>query len=125
MGAAGGRFCADRAIYSGRGAAADLVLRLRTTLARGVHRRGVPEFQSALRQDAGRMGHLRRQKQSGGAQQCLPRDRSAGSAESQDGAASYAERTVRYRDISPDGIKEKVRYVVGVMEKRMGEFGLG
>jgi hypothetical protein len=49
----------------------------------------------------------------------------AGSGESQDGAASYAERTVRYRDISPDGIKEKVRYVVGVMEKRMAEFGLG
>jgi len=49
----------------------------------------------------------------------------SGSGESQDGAASYAERTVRYRDISPDGIKEKVRYVVGVMEKRMGEFGLG
>ena len=49
----------------------------------------------------------------------------AGSGESQDGAASYAERTVRYRDISPDGIKEKVRYVVGVMEKRMAEFDLG
>jgi hypothetical protein len=49
----------------------------------------------------------------------------AGSGESQDGAASYAERTVRYRDISPDGIKEKVRYVVGVMETRMTEFGLG
>jgi hypothetical protein len=49
----------------------------------------------------------------------------SGSGESQDGAASYAERTVRYRDLSPDGIKEKVRYVVGVMEKRMSEFGHG
>jgi hypothetical protein len=49
----------------------------------------------------------------------------AGSGESVDGGASYAERTVRYRDTSPDGIKEKVRYVVGVMEKRMGEFGFG
>jgi hypothetical protein len=49
----------------------------------------------------------------------------AGSGESQDGAASYAERTVRYRDISPEGIAEKVRYVVGVMEKRMAEFGHG
>src|ERR1700709_759791 len=46
-----------------------------------------------------------------------------GSGESQDGNASYAERTVRYRDISPDGIAEKVRYVVSVMEKRMAEFG--
>ena len=49
----------------------------------------------------------------------------SGSGESQDGNASYAERTVRYRDISPDGIREKARYVVGVMEKRMGEFGHG
>ena len=49
----------------------------------------------------------------------------SGSGESQDGAASYAERTVRYRDISPDGLAEKVRYVVGVMEKRMAAFGHG
>jgi hypothetical protein len=49
----------------------------------------------------------------------------AGSGESQEGSASYAERTVRYRDLSPDGLKEKVRYVVGVMEKRMAEFGFG
>src|SRR5438445_4175375 len=46
----------------------------------------------------------------------------AGSGESQEGNASYAERTVRYRDLSPEGIAEKVRYVVGVMEQRMGEF---
>ncbi len=32
---------------------------------------------------------------------------------------------MRYRDISPAGIAEKVRYVVGVMEKRMSEFGFG
>jgi len=48
----------------------------------------------------------------------------AGSGESQEGNASYAERTVRYRDLSPEGLAEKVRYVVGVMEQRMGEFGL-
>jgi hypothetical protein len=47
----------------------------------------------------------------------------AGSGESREGSATYAERTVRYRDLSPDGMKEKVRYVVGVMESRMGEFG--
>jgi hypothetical protein len=47
----------------------------------------------------------------------------AGSGESQEGNASYAERTVRYKDVSPEGIAEKVRYVVGVMEKRMAEFG--
>ncbi|MBR0694505.1 hypothetical protein [Bradyrhizobium lablabi] len=49
----------------------------------------------------------------------------AGSGESQEGNASYAERTVRYRDVSPEGIAEKVRYVVSVMEKRMGEFDVG
>ena len=42
-----------------------------------------------------------------------------------EGGASYAERTVRYRDLSPDGMKEKIRYVVGAMERRMGEFGFG
>jgi hypothetical protein len=49
----------------------------------------------------------------------------AGSGESQDGLATYAERTVRYRDLSTDGLAEKIRYVVGVMENRMAEFGHG
>jgi hypothetical protein len=49
----------------------------------------------------------------------------AGSGESLEGGATYAERTVRYRDLSPDGLKEKVSYVVGAMERRMGEFGFG
>jgi hypothetical protein len=49
----------------------------------------------------------------------------AGSGESLEGGATYAERTVRYRDLSPDGMKEKIRHVVGAMEKRMGEFGFG
>jgi hypothetical protein len=49
----------------------------------------------------------------------------AGSGESREGGANYAERTVRYRDLSPDGLKEKIRHVVGAMESRMGEFGFG
>src|SRR5256886_12869585 len=49
----------------------------------------------------------------------------AGSGESQEGNASYAERTVRYRDISPEGVAEKVRYVASVMAQRIGEFGFG
>ena len=32
---------------------------------------------------------------------------------------------MRYRDISSEGIAEKVCYVTGVMERRMGEFGFG
>ena len=49
----------------------------------------------------------------------------AGSGESLEGGATYAERTVRYRDLSPDGLKEKIRYVVGAMERRMAELGFG
>ncbi|HLZ05818.1 MAG TPA: hypothetical protein VKR55_27160 [Bradyrhizobium sp.] len=49
----------------------------------------------------------------------------AGSGEAREGAGSYAERTVRYRDLSPEGMKEKVQYVVGAMERRMSAFALG
>ena len=47
----------------------------------------------------------------------------AGGAESRDGPGTYPERTVRYRDLSPDGLKEKVRFTVGSMESRLGAFG--
>lgn len=47
----------------------------------------------------------------------------AGGAESRDGPGTYPERTVRYRDLSPDGLKEKVRFTVGSMERRLGAFG--
>ncbi len=32
---------------------------------------------------------------------------------------------MRYRDVSPEGLKEKVRFTVGQMESRLGEFGFG
>jgi hypothetical protein len=47
----------------------------------------------------------------------------SGSAEAREGGASYAERTVRYRDLSPDGLKEKVRFTLSQMENRLGAFG--
>jgi hypothetical protein len=47
----------------------------------------------------------------------------AGGAEARGGAGSYPERIVRYRDVSPDGLKEKVRFTVGEMESRLGAFG--
>src|ERR1700758_2616684 len=40
----------------------------------------------------------------------------AGGAEARGGEGGYPERTVRYRDLSPAGIKEKVRFTVGEME---------
>jgi hypothetical protein len=47
----------------------------------------------------------------------------AGGAEARGGAGSYPERIVRYRDLSPEGIKEKVRFTTRQMEGRMETFG--
>jgi hypothetical protein len=47
----------------------------------------------------------------------------AGGAEARDGSGSYPERIVRYRDVTPDGVREKVRFTVGEMENRLGAFG--
>src|SRR5438128_5806592 len=49
----------------------------------------------------------------------------AGGAEARNGAGSYPERIVRYRDISPGGFAEKVSFTVGEMEARLGVFGFG
>jgi hypothetical protein len=49
----------------------------------------------------------------------------AGGAELRGGPGMYPERIVRYKDISPDAMKEKVRFTVGSMEERLGEFGYG
>jgi hypothetical protein len=49
----------------------------------------------------------------------------AGGAESREGSGSYPERTVRYRDLSPEGLREKVRFTVRSMESRLGAFGFG
>ena len=49
----------------------------------------------------------------------------AGGAEARGGVGSYPERIVRYRDLSADGLKEKVRFTVGEMERRLGVFGFG
>ncbi|SDC76726.1 2-amino-5-chloromuconate deaminase CnbZ [Belnapia rosea] len=43
----------------------------------------------------------------------------AGSGESLEGKATYAESTVAYRDLSPAGIRAKAEYVLGEMERRM------
>lgn len=47
----------------------------------------------------------------------------AGSGEAQEGTGSYRERTVRFGDTSPEGMREKARYVLGEMERRMNAFG--
>jgi hypothetical protein len=47
----------------------------------------------------------------------------AGSGEAREGGASYRERIVRLGDTSPEGMREKARLVLGVMEQRMGALG--
>jgi hypothetical protein len=49
----------------------------------------------------------------------------AGGAEARGGSGSYPERIVRYRDLSPDGLREKVRFTTREMETRLGAFGFG
>src|SRR6267154_5319584 len=49
----------------------------------------------------------------------------AGGAELRGGSGSYPERIVRYKDLSPEGLKEKVRFTVSEMESRLGAFGHG
>lgn len=49
----------------------------------------------------------------------------AGSGEATEGQGSYADRTIRLGDRSPEGMTEKARYVLGVMEGRMNALGIG
>jgi hypothetical protein len=49
----------------------------------------------------------------------------AGGAELRGGSGTYPERIVRYKDLSPGAMKEKVRFTVASMEERLGEFGYG
>jgi hypothetical protein len=47
----------------------------------------------------------------------------AGSGEAREGQKSYSERTVRIGERSPDAIREKARWVLGEMERRMAALG--
>jgi len=49
----------------------------------------------------------------------------SGSGEAREGGASYRERTVRLGEQSPDAMREKARYVLGEMERRLGLLGFG
>jgi hypothetical protein len=49
----------------------------------------------------------------------------AGGAEARGGGGSYPERIVRYRDLSPAGLQDKVRFTTREMERRMELFGVG
>lgn len=49
----------------------------------------------------------------------------AGSGESIEGRATYAEATVAYRDLSPAGMRAKAKHVHEIMEARMAPLGVG
>ena len=49
----------------------------------------------------------------------------AGSGETQEGKGEYRNTIVRYRDTSPDAMREKTRYVLDVMESRLAALGFG
>src|SRR5437899_4638892 len=49
----------------------------------------------------------------------------SGSGEAREGGASYRERTVRLGDQSPEAMREKARYVLGELERRLGILGFG
>jgi hypothetical protein len=49
----------------------------------------------------------------------------AGGAELRGGSGTYPERIVRYRDLTSEGLKEKVKFTVASMEERLSEFGYG
>lgn len=47
----------------------------------------------------------------------------AGGGEARGGAGSFAERTVRHGETSPEAMREKVRFVVAEMEQRLAALG--
>jgi len=49
----------------------------------------------------------------------------AGSGEAREGSASYALRTIRFGDTSAEAIRDKARFVLGEMERRLGLLGFG
>lgn len=49
----------------------------------------------------------------------------AGGGDAAAGTAPYAERVIRYHDTSPEGLREKVRFVIQVMEERLKALGFG
>ncbi len=49
----------------------------------------------------------------------------AGSAEVPEGKGPYSERIIRLGDTSPDGMREKAKYVLSTMESRMNALGVG
>jgi hypothetical protein len=59
------------------------------------------------------------------AQSRLPTFVVAGSGEAVEGKGNYRDHTVRFGETSADAIREKARFVLGEMERRLGALGFG
>src|ERR1700730_18432501 len=49
----------------------------------------------------------------------------SGSGDAREGGANYREATVRYGETNPEAMREKARFVLGEMERRMALLGFG
>ena len=49
----------------------------------------------------------------------------AGSGEAPEGQSNYRDHIVRLGDVTPSGLRDKARFVLGEMERRMTELGFG
>jgi len=49
----------------------------------------------------------------------------SGSGEAPEGPGAYRDRIIRLGDVSPEGLRQKARYVLGAMESRMAALGFG
>ena len=49
----------------------------------------------------------------------------AGSGEAPEGRGNYRDHIIRLGDVTPTGLREKARFVLGEMERRMAELGFG
>ncbi len=47
----------------------------------------------------------------------------AGSGEAPEGKANYRDHVIRHGDVSPEGLREKARFVLGEMERRLSTLG--
>jgi hypothetical protein len=61
----------------------------------------------------------------GGGEDAVPSFVVAGSGEAPEGGASYEEGIVRLGDVSAGGLREKARFVLAEMERRMALLGVG
>src|SRR5262249_10315627 len=140
-------FRADPGHPGHRRTADECALRLRAALARAVQRGGIPRLQQNLCRHARRVGPVRARDQSGRAQHVCPQIDPpsepsfhafaytvlapdappsfviAGSGEVPEGHKDYFDHIIARGDVGPSGLREKARFVLAEMERRLSALG--